>query len=117
MVSTGRVLTQDIERHGITMRKGDRVLMSWGMTGLDPRVFDRPDEVDFDRSATRHLAFAVGPHRCLGMFVARRVINLALEEWHRRIPRYSVAPGAVCHRHYSPARGLANLDLSFSSPK
>jgi cytochrome P450 len=85
------------------------------MTGLDPDVFERPDEVDFDRPSSRHLAFAVGPHRCLGMFVARRIINLALEEWHQRIPHYALAPGAVSRRHYSPARGLANLDLTFAA--
>jgi cytochrome P450 len=113
VVTTGRVVTRDVERHGVTMRKGDRVLMSWGMTGLDPDVFQHPDEVDLDRTSTRHLAFAVGPHRCLGMYVARRVMNLALEEWHARIPRYHVTPGTTPARHYSPARGLASLDLTF----
>jgi cytochrome P450 len=116
VVTTGRVLTRDVERHGVLMRAGERVLMSWGMSGLDPEVFDRPDEVDFQRPSTRHLAFAVGPHRCLGMFVARRVINLALEVWHAHIPRYHVTPEATIKRHYSPARGLANLDLTFGEP-
>ncbi|MEV4314717.1 cytochrome P450 [Actinocrispum sp. NPDC049592] len=113
VVTTGRVVTRDVERHGVTMRAGDRVLMPWGMTGLDASVFENPETVDFERSTTRHLAFAVGPHRCLGMFVARRVMNLALEEWHQRIPRYHVKPGFTPRRHYSPARGVANLELVF----
>lgn len=112
VVTTGRLVTQDVERHGVTMRKGDRVMLSWGMTGLDPAVFENPDEVDFNRSATRHLAFAVGPHRCLGMYVARRVLNLAIEEWHARIPSYQLTPGTTPTRHYSPARGLGSLDLT-----
>jgi cytochrome P450 len=112
IVTTGRVLTQDVERHGVTMRKGERVMLSWGMAGRDPGVFDNPDEVDFDRTATRHLAFAVGPHRCLGMYVARRVLNLAIEEWHSRIPSYRLTPGTRPTHHYSPSRGLANLDLT-----
>ncbi|WP_433728974.1 cytochrome P450 [Actinoplanes sp. CA-051413] len=113
VVTTGRVVTRDVERHGVLMRAGDRVLMPWGMTGLDPDVFDRPDVVDFDRPATRHLAFAIGPHRCLGMYVARRIITLAIEEWHARIPHYRLTPGTNLRRHYSPARGLSNLDLTF----
>ncbi|MFF1924898.1 cytochrome P450 [Streptomyces sp. NPDC058221] len=109
--TTGRILTQDVERHGVTMRKGDRVMLSWGMSGLDPSVFERPDEVDFSRSSTRQLAFGIGPHRCLGMHVARRILKVALEEWHRLIPRYHVAAGSAPTRHYSPARGVADLHL------
>jgi cytochrome P450 len=116
VVTTARVVARDVERHGVVMRAGDRVLMPWGMTGLDPDQFERPDEVDFERPAVRHLAFAVGPHRCLGMYVARRVMNIALEEWHARIPTYHVTPGSTTRRHYSPARGLANLDLTFGEP-
>lgn len=110
--STGRVVTQDVERHGVTMRAGDRVLLSWGMSGLDPNVFERPNEVDFERSATRQLAFGVGPHRCLGMHVARRIISISLAEWHARIPLYHLTPDAAPIRHYSPARGLHSLSLT-----
>ncbi|MFI0897256.1 cytochrome P450 [Streptomyces sp. NPDC020983] len=109
--TTGRLVTEDVERHGVLLRKGDRVLMSWGMAGRDPDVFDRPDEVDFDRPSTRHLGFGVGPHRCLGMHLARRILSIAFEEWHRRIPDYHVHPDHPPIRHYSPGRGLLALDL------
>jgi cytochrome P450 len=111
--TTARVVTRDVERHGITLRAGDRVLMSWGMAGLDPDVFERPDEVDFDRASTRHLAFAVGPHRCLGMHLARRVIALAVEEWHARVPRYEPAEGTCPARGYSPSRHVRALELTY----
>jgi cytochrome P450 len=111
--TTARVVTQDVVRHGVTMRAGDRVLMSWGMAGLDPDVFENADEVRFDRPSTRHLAFAVGPHRCLGMHLARRIIQVALAEWHARIPHYRLAAGTTPIRHYSPGRGLSSLELTF----
>ena len=111
--TTARLLTRDVERHGVTLRKGDRILMSWGMAGLDPDVFDRADEVDFDRAETRHLAFAVGPHRCLGMHLARRVIAIAIEEWHARIPRYRLAPGEMPTAFYSPSRNVSDLELQY----
>lgn len=114
--STGRVVTRDVERDGVTMRAGDRVLLSWGLSGLDPGIFDRPEAVDFERGSTRQLAFGVGPHRCLGMHVARRIIVVALEEWHARIPDYLVTPGATVPRHYSPARGLHALPLTIGAP-
>jgi cytochrome P450 len=111
--TTGRVLTEDVERHGIRLRKGDRVLLSWGMSGLDPEVFDHPDDVDFDRTSTRHLSFGVGPHRCLGMHLARRIVTIAFEEWHSRIPDYHLDPNAPPIGHYSPGRGVLNLPLVF----
>lgn len=112
MVSTARVVTQDVELHGHTLRAGDRVLMSWGLAGHDPAVFDRPGDVDFERPSIRHLGFGIGPHRCLGMHLARRIIRVALEEWHALIPRYRVAPGAEPVRRYSPISGLERLELT-----
>lgn len=111
LAATGRVVVKDVERHGITLRKGDRVLMSWGMSGLDPDAFERPDEVDFERNSTRQLAFGIGPHRCLGMHLARRIISVAMQEWHARIPRYHIAEGSQPKHFYRPNRGLVSLDL------
>jgi cytochrome P450 len=112
MVSTARVVVQDVEVAGVTMRRGDRVLMSWGLAGHDPMVFDRPEEVDLDRPSMRHLAFGVGPHRCLGMHLARRIITVALREWHARIPRYEPTAGHPRLRYYSPIRGVESLHLT-----
>jgi cytochrome P450 len=111
--TTGRIVTRDVERHGVTMRAGDRVLMSWGMAGLDPAIFDDPDEVNVERESSRHLAFGIGPHRCLGMHLARRVITIALREWHSRIPDYRVSPGETPVRLYTPGRGVIRLPLTF----
>ena len=51
-------------------------------------------EVKIDRSPNNHIAFGAGPHRCLGSHLARRELRIALEEWHKRIPNYSLAEGA-----------------------
>jgi cytochrome P450 len=111
--ATARLVVQDVERHGVTMRKGDLVLIPWGMSGMDPRVFENPHEVDFERSATRQLVFGIGPHRCIGMHLARRVILLAIEEWHARVPRYQVAPGSGPAPHYTTVRGYHSLELTW----
>ncbi|MEN3357453.1 MAG: hypothetical protein V7637_1435, partial [Mycobacteriales bacterium] len=111
--ATARIVVQDVERHGVTMRKGDLVLIPWGMSGMDPRVFDDPHDVDFDRSSTRQLVFGIGPHRCIGMHLARRVIRLAVEEWHARVPSYGVTPGQSLGRHYTTVRGYHAIPLSW----
>ena len=112
MGSSARVVAKDTTRHGVTLRAGDQVLMGWGMAGRDPLAFDHPDEVDFSRPAVRHLSFGVGAHRCLGMHLARRILRVALEEWHRRIPDYHVTPGARRDYHYLTVRGLNSLELT-----
>jgi cytochrome P450 len=111
--STARMVVKDVERHGVTMRKGDMVLMPWAMAGRDPEVFEDPDKVDFDRTGIRHLVFAVGPHRCLGMHLSRRVIKTVIEEWHARVPRYRVREGTTPTRYYTTVRGLSSLELSW----
>jgi cytochrome P450 len=69
--------------------------------------------VDFDRDRNRHLAFGGGPHRCLGSHLARMELRVAMEEWHRRIPDYQVAPGEA--PRYSPGiREVLYLPLVWS---
>jgi cytochrome P450 len=114
VTTTARVVTRDVERKGVRLRAGDKVLMSWGMAGIDPRAFDQPHKVDLDRGVSRHLAFGVGPHRCLGMGVARRLINIAVEEWHAGIPAYRVAPGTEPVLRYSVARGAEEFEIELS---
>lgn len=111
--ATARVVAQDVERHGVHMRKGDLVLIPWGMSGIDPRAFENPDEVDFERTSTRQLVFGVGPHRCIGMHLSRRVIKVAVEEWHARRPRYRLVPGTAPARHYTTIRGYHSLELTW----
>ena len=41
-----------------------------------------------------HLSFGGGIHRCLGSHLARRELRLVVEEFHKTIPDYELAPGA-----------------------
>ncbi|HET6296267.1 MAG TPA: cytochrome P450 [Kribbella sp.] len=67
-----RYATRDAELAGATIRRGDLVTVSLAGAGRDPEVFPDPDSYDVRRSnARRHLAFASGPHICLGMHLAR----------------------------------------------
>jgi cytochrome P450 len=76
------------------MKKGDMVWLGVSSANRDPRVFDAPDAFVPDRPANPHLAFAAGPHRCLGAHLARSELVVALQEWHRVIPDYRVVNSA-----------------------
>jgi cytochrome P450 len=84
--------------------------LSFGAANLDPEVFPDGMTVDFDRKPNRHIAFGSGIHRCLGSHLARRELNVALQEWHRRIPNWSVKPGANLTSSM-PIRVIDDLEL------
>jgi cytochrome P450 len=90
-----RVLAQDCELRGQQMKRGDHVIFVIGAADTDPAEFDNASSVVFERESNRHLAFGGGPHRCLGSHLARMELRVALDEFHRRIPDYELAPGAV----------------------
>ena len=90
----GRKVARDVEFHGCPLRKGDMVYGLVAGANRDPRVYDRADEFVLGRTANNHLGFAAGPHRCLGAHLARRVMQIAVEEWLKVIPDFRVATDA-----------------------
>jgi cytochrome P450 len=76
-----RTCRADTEIRGRLLRAGDRVLLVFGAGNRDPDSFERPDEIQIDREANRHLAFGAGIHRCLGSHLGRRELVVALEEF------------------------------------
>lgn len=97
---------------GQTAAAGHHVMVNLGAANVDPSEFDEPLEVRFDRPAYRHLAFGGGVHRCLGSHLARRELRIALREWHRRIPEYTLSPGYEVN-YLPPLRYVPDLQLSW----
>ena len=88
----GRLVTRDIDFHGLAMRKGDILWLGLGSANHDPKKFANPREFNLDRDhVNHHLSFGAGPHRCLGMHLARHELVIAVTEWHKRIPDYELA--------------------------
>jgi cytochrome P450 len=107
-----RVVAQEHEMHGVTMKPGDTVMVMLGAADTDPSEFDEAHEFLTERETNRHLAFGGGPHRCLGSHLARFELKIALEELHKRIPDYVLADGADLE--YSPGiREIRELPLRF----
>ena len=107
----GRKVTQEIEFHGCPLRKGDMVYGLVSGANRDPRVYDRAHEFVLDRKANNHLGFAGGPHRCLGAHLARRVMQVAVEEWLAAIPDFEVAADEPLME-----RGGGNMMALFTLP-
>lgn len=91
----GREVQEDGEFDDLEVNKGDIVWMGIAQANRDPRKFENPDEFIVDRpGVNQHIAFGGGPHRCLGMHLARLELQVVLEQWHERIPHYRIKEGA-----------------------
>jgi cytochrome P450 len=90
IVNPGRQAAVDTEIAGCPIHVGDYVVVSLPSAGRDEAQHPNALEVDFNRPMSSHITFGAGPHRCLGSHLAREELNIAYEEWHRRIPNYWV---------------------------
>ena len=87
----GRKVTRDVEFHGARLKKGDMVYGLVSGANRDPRAYERAGEFILDRKHNHHFGFAGGPHRCLGAHLARREMQIGVEEWLRLIPDFRIA--------------------------
>jgi cytochrome P450 len=117
IVNAARTATRDATiADGVTVKAGDRILLATALANRDPGEFPDPLTVDFDRTPNRHVAFGAGPHRCLGSHLARLEMRIALEEFHRRIPSYRLAPGHKPTVHGGGVFGMDRLPLEWDAP-
>jgi cytochrome P450 len=107
-----RKIKQDIEFHGVKMRKGDHVLMATFAANRDPRAYENPDIVDIDRKP-RLLTFAAGPHLCLGIHLARRELRIAVETFLSRFTNIRIPAGEKFEFHTGGTWGVDRLVLEW----
>jgi len=109
--TSNRLVTRDIDFHGVPMKAGDRIILCWALSGLDEREFPDAGAVDFRRDHLRHTTFAVGPHRCIGSHLARRELKIALDLVLDRIPPFRLKPGEKAITHATGVFGVDHLPL------
>jgi cytochrome P450 len=97
-----RYATRDVRVGGATIARGDLVTISLAGANRDPAEFPDPDRFDIRRENVRHqIAFAHGPHVCIGMHLARLEAQTAIGRLLDRLPRLRLDPA-----HPSAPRGL-----------
>jgi cytochrome P450 len=97
-----RYATRDARLAGAEIGQGDLVTISIAAANRDPAFFADPNRFDVRReNARRQIAFAHGPHVCIGMHLARLQAHTVLRRLLERLPRLRLDPG-----HPSAARGL-----------
>jgi cytochrome P450 len=92
IVTMPRRATRAIGFREATFGENEIVACPSPAANRDPEHFPRPHELHFDRTPNRHVGFGLGPHRCLGIHLARRELRVALQALHRRLPDYRLHP-------------------------
>lgn len=81
-----------------------------GAANRDPAAFADPDRFDVARRPNRHLAFASGPHQCVGMALARLEGRIAIGRFLARFPDY-IRAGAPVRGGRARFRGFLSLPV------
>jgi cytochrome P450 len=115
IVVSHRLVTRDVEFHGVRMKAGDRINLPTMLAGRDEQEFSDADKVDFAREKVNHITFAAGPHRCLGSHLARRELRVALEEWLTRVPPFRIKAGEQPVTHGVGVFGVNYLPLTWDA--
>jgi cytochrome P450 len=108
-----RTATADTELAGQAIKQGEAVAMNFTVANYDPTMFPDPLRFDIDRNPNDALAFSYGPHRCIGMPVARLESQVAFEELLARFPGIH-ALGPATFRPSTATAVVASLPVIFS---
>ena len=88
-----RYATTDVRLGDASIRQGELVRVSVAAANRDPATFPDPDRFDVLReNARQHLAFARGPHVCIGMHLARLEAHTAVGRLLARLPGLRLDP-------------------------
>jgi cytochrome P450 len=103
-----------IELHGVTIPENETLFLCLASANRDERRWERPAELDIERTDLQHVAFGYGIHHCLGASLARLEASVAVGTMVQRF----VNPAVVERPSWGGAaavsqRGLRELTLSF----
>ncbi len=105
-----RWVTRELSFHGALFHEQDTVLVPTQAINRDPEEFPNPDELDYERFPNRHVGFGLGPHRCLGIHLARRELRVALQVFLEKCPDFRLDPNREPNP-FGGMKGLASLPL------
>jgi len=109
-----RVANTDAVVNGVTIPKGNQVVLMYSSANRDEEHFDRPEEFLVDRTPNNHIAFGFVTHFCLGASLARLEIRVFFEELLRRTKGWRLTPGtSPVQMANAFVRGIESAQVEF----
>jgi cytochrome P450 len=94
LTGIARTTTREVELCGVSLPAGVIINVNMGAANHDPARYPDPERFDIFRDPRPHMAFASGPHMCLGMHLARMETTVALNSLLDRLPGLRLDPDA-----------------------
>jgi cytochrome P450 len=113
VTGTDRLVKESFEWNGHQLPAGIHVSLMLGAANRDPKTFVEPNKFDIMRkNASQHVAFASGPHYCLGAPLARLEAQVFLERLALNYPDFSVPKQKLEYNPNFTLRGLKRLEVN-----
>ena len=113
LTGIARFATTAAEIDGVPVPANSVINVCMGAANRDETRWERPDEFDIFRPFHQHVSFALGPHTCLGMHLARMETTVAMETVLDRLPGLRLDPSAsdlhIAGRAFRSPRSLPVL--------
>jgi cytochrome P450 len=107
IVTMPRRVARDEVYQGIQFKQGDAVLLLLPAANYDDAAFPNPEQFILGRKE-QHMTFNTGPHRCVGLNLARLEMKVFYQEWLKRVPPFRLDPQA-------PPRFSGGFSLALTS--
>jgi cytochrome P450 family 142 subfamily A polypeptide 1 len=114
-IRMSRTTTRDTELMGHAIAKGEEIMMVYPAANFDPNKFADPYRFDIRRELkkTKVLSFGFGTHFCIGAYLARLEVKVALEQLLRRMPDWELV-GEPERVQSSFVRGIKSMPIRFT---
>jgi len=110
-----RQVTRDVDLHGQTITKGQKLLLLYPSANRDETVFEDPERFDMTRTPNDHMAFGFGSHFCLGNRLARMELQVMFDRLLERLPDLALATDAeLPKRAANFVSGYESMPVTFT---
>ena len=93
LLTINRTTTCEVELAGVTLGAGESITPHLGSANHDETRWEDAERFDIFRPLIPHIAFAHGPHMCLGMHLARLETRVLLDRVFDRLEDLTLEPG------------------------
>jgi cytochrome P450 len=87
-----RTVTRDISMHNVSLKLGDKVILSLEAANRDPNMFADPDKFLPERENAGSLAFGYGMHACIASVISKKVLQVWVELLLGTLGKYKITP-------------------------
>jgi cytochrome P450 len=113
-LGVSKINVRDIELSGVTVPAGSQLRPVIAAANRDPEAFPDPDRFDPSRDTSKSLTWGQGAHTCLGAFLARAEIAIALTRLRRRVPALEMAGEPTWSKHSFTLRAAEHFPVALA---